>query len=159
MAFITPTVAEFKAYFYRDFPYAGADEQTNFEKIVDADITKAIGQATASFNSALGYGDEGTPAPVMIAFLLLAAHFLVIDIRMSSKGLDSTGEFAISSKSAGNVSVSYQLPDAYAKNVTFQGFAQTQYGQKYLQLSIPLLAGAGARVVWGTTGPYGYAGS
>lgn len=154
-AFVTPTVTEFKDYFFRDFPYAAADDQTNFEKVVDADINKAFGQATATFNPALGYGVD--PA-TKIAYLFLAAHWLVMDIRMSSKGLNSTGEFAIQSKSAGNVSESYQIPDAYAKNPTFQGYAQTQYGQKYLQLSIPLLAGRGASVVFGSTGPYGYGG-
>lgn len=150
MAWTQPTVSEFKAYFFRDFPYAPADAQNDLNKVVDLDIEKAIAQAVACFNSGLGYG---TDANTTIAFLFLAAHWLVMDIRMSGQGLASTGEFAISSKSAGNVSVSYEVPALYRDNAYIQGFTQTKYGQKFLQLSLPLLAGAGARVTFGTTTP------
>lgn len=150
MPWAPPTIAEFKEYFDRDFPYAKEDQQNDLEKIRNKDIQKALDQAAVTFNASLGYG---TDLSTTIAALLLTAHWLVMDIRMAGQGLASQGVFAIASKSAGNVSVSYNLPKQYQDNAWLQGFTNTQYGQKYLQLSMPLLPGAGARVVFGTTTP------
>ena len=66
MTWAAPTVAQFKSYFVRDFPYAPASDAANSEYILDADITKAIAEAGAKFNPGLGYGEDSA---VTMAFM------------------------------------------------------------------------------------------
>lgn len=132
------TLANFKAYFTRDFTYGAASDT-----VQDGDITRAIAEANAQFNAGLFVvGDD-----LEIAFELLTAHVLVRNIQAAGgidkkgRGVRSSGMFAISSKSAGPASVSYQLPTELAESPVLNEYLTTAYGQKYLQLLVPHLSG------------------
>lgn len=133
MAYDYPSVMSFKEYFFRDFPY-GADPDTS---VLDADIEKAFGQARVSFNQNL----FTTQYDFSICFLLLAAHWLVIDLRMASQGLSGAYSWVTTSKSVGSVSEGFQVPQRILDNPEFAMLAQTNYGAKYLQLMMPRLSG------------------
>ncbi len=133
MAYLAPTIAEFKAYFVRDFPY-GTDPTTS---ILDADINKAFGQTNFNISQDM-FATQGN---YQIAYMLLAAHYLVTDLRMSSQGLSGQYSWAESSKSVGSVSQSFAIPQKILDNPFFAMLARTNYGAKYLELIMPLLAG------------------
>lgn len=133
MAYLNPTIPDFKTYFTRDFPY-NADPA---EGVTDGDIGKAYGQVDVNFNPALAK-DQAT---YTILFLLLAAHWLVVDLRMASQGVSSQYAWLVTSKSVGSVSESFQIPERIAANPELAMLTQTGYGAKFLQLILPQLAG------------------
>ncbi len=144
MAYDNPTVNTFKEYFFRDFPY-GSDPETS---VLDQDITKAFGQTNVNINQGL----FSSQTDYSIGYLLLAAHFLVIDLRMSSQGISGAYSWITTSKSVGSVSTSFQIPQRILDNPEFAMLAQTNYGAKYLQLLLPRLSGQMFSVV-GSTRP------
>lgn len=181
----TITVADFKAYFRRDFPYlptyddtklynAGArvyfpdtelfydctengttdippdyvptppaespwtivaDDIDNY--ILDEDITKAFGEAQFNLNQSLFDSD----AQIRIGYYYLTAMYLVHDIRAGQRGISAAPAFNVTSRSVGNVSESYGIPEAYLQNPIFQIYTQSPYGLKYLSLVLPYLVG------------------
>lgn len=133
MAYNNPTIAEFKAYWFRDFPY-GSDPATS---VLDADIVKAFGQTNVNLNQNLFSSQED----YTIGYMLLAAHFLVIDLRMASQGIAGAYSWVTTSKSVGSVSEAFQIPERIMNNPEFAMLAQTNYGAKYLQLLLPRLTG------------------
>lgn len=127
-----PTVADFKAYFTRDFPYGATTAE-----VMDSDITKAFGQTELSIPERL-FDDQ---ASFTIGYLFLAAHWLVTDLRMSSQGIAGKYQFLEASKSVGSVSVSAAIPDSILKNPVYSMYVTTNYGAKYLLLLLPQLVG------------------
>jgi len=142
MAFTNPTVSDFKAYFSRDFPY-GLDNTT----VMDADITKALGQAVFNFNEGL----YGTQEDYSLAFLYLTAHYLVIDLRASSQGIAGKFSWLEQSKGVGSVSTSYGIPQSIMEDPVFSMYSTTNYGAKFLSLLLPSLKGQIFTVLGGTT--------
>lgn len=132
MAFEIPDADDFKDYFTRDFPYGSTDDT-----VQDSDIEKAIGQASFAFNESL----VGTQTEFDIVFLLLTAHYLVVDLRMSSQGIQGQYEWLVTSKSVGSVSVGLSIPDRIMKQPAFAMLSKTPYGAKYLELLLPRLTG------------------
>lgn len=123
-------------------------EDDIFNYVLDSDITKAFAEAQINLNQAL----FGSDAQVELGYLYLTAHYMVMDIRGAQKGIESTGEFAVSGRSVGSVSENYVIPDAY-KDSPFLGYlAKTSYGQKYLSLIMPNLVG-NVNAVCGATNP------
>jgi hypothetical protein len=143
---ITPTLADFKSRFVRDFPYAPATDPANQDYVMDADITSAITQATATFNTAIGAADTAKTE----MFLLLSAFFLVENLKTAQGGINSQAQFLAQSKSIGGVSVSYQIPENIAKDPVLSRFASNGYGMQYLTIVLPFLVG-GMFVVEGAT--------
>jgi hypothetical protein len=135
MSWTAPTVAQFKAQFYRDFPYAPATDLQNLDYVIDQDITNAITEALQNFNCAL-FGDNTT-----IIFLYLAAHTLVSNIRNSSMGLSSQAKFPLESSSVGGVSIANNINERFASDPIFAGYLTTGYGKKYLDLVYPYTIG------------------
>lgn len=133
MTFLNPTVADFKDYFTRDFPY-GSDPQTS---VLDSDIAKAYGQVNFSINP----GRFSKQEDYTLGYLWLAAHWLVTDLRASSQGIAGRYNWLEASKGVGNVNSSYSIPQRILDNPTFSMLTQTQYGAKYLQLLLPGLTG------------------
>jgi len=144
LAYNNPTVDEFKAYWFRDFPY-GTDANTS---VLDADITKAFGQTNVNMNQNLFSSQED----YTIGYMLLAAHFLVIDLRMASQGIAGAYSWITTSKAVGSVSESFQIPQRILDNPEFAMLSQTNYGAKYLQLLLPRLTGQMFNV-YGSTRP------
>lgn len=137
MAFTTPTVADFKAKFFRDFSYAHADAQNNLDFVVDLDITNAISQALLNFNEGLLADDDAAE----LAFLYLAAFFLVSNLQNSSQGIGAQMKFPINSKSVGGVSLSYSIPERYTKDPVISLYTTNGYGMMYLSMILPCLTG------------------
>lgn len=105
--------------------------------ILDADIERAFAEAKIGLNQALFTSDEN----IKIGFLYLTAHYLVYDLRAALSGVSGRGAFAVQSRSVGNVSESYGIPQAYLDNPTYQFYTNSPYGLKYLSLVLPLLVG------------------
>jgi len=133
MKYANPTIQEFKEYWSRDFPYSTDPK----EGVTDSDIAKAFTQANFSINENL----FGNQVDYTTAYMLLAAHYLVIDIRLATQGLNSTYQWAVASKSVGSVSESYAIPTKFQNSPYLTMLSQTGYGGKYLQLILPLMVG------------------
>lgn len=145
MAFQNPTIAEFQAYFNRDFPYGNADLTT----VNDTDIQKALIQTQNTLNIRLfpnqNIFTQGS--------LLLSAHFLVENLRTSAQGIAGKFPWLDASKSAGGVSNTFQIPDRILENPELAILADTRYGTQFLYLVLPLLSGVMFSVQGGTIGP------
>lgn len=133
MAYVNPTVQDFQNYFVRDFPF-GIDPNTC---ILDSDITKAFGQTEFNINPSL----FSTQTNYTTAYLFLAAHYLVVDIRMSSQGISGQYSFLEQSKSVGSVSQSSAIPQRILDNPYIAMLMKTNYGAKYIELILPQLCG------------------
>ena len=142
MAAIMPpaTVAQFKARFARDFKYT-----TGTEGVQDNDIASAFTDAVSLFNGKLwdttaqasGWSDQQN------AFMLLAAHFLVVNIETAGgltaekdagEGATNVGEGVVQSKSVGGVTESYAFPKYITEDAILSQFLRTQYGIRYAQM-------------------------
>lgn len=151
------TVEEFKSYFVRDFPYGPGTD-----KVMDADVDRALNEALSVFNAALWTTEEKP-----VAFRYAAAHFLVRNIQAAGglsgpgaaggpggggSGASNQGRGPIASKSVGAVSLNYQLPPGLAESAILSQFLTTDYGIRYLQMAAPRLIG-GVSVVQGPRDP------
>lgn len=137
MSWTQPTATDFKAYFTRDFKYAPTDAPTNLDFVCDTDINKAIDQAAANFNMCL----FSTDSQKTIAFMFLAAFYMVYDFQTSAQGLASLSNFPVSSKSVGGVSVGYTIPERFSKDPIVSMYSMNGYGMKYLSLVLPRIVG------------------
>jgi hypothetical protein len=126
MAYDPVTVDDFKAFFVRDFPY-GTDPAKN---VLDADITKALATAGINFNEALWSSQEQFD----IAYLNLAAHYLVQSLRASSSGINSQWAGNTQSKGVGSVNESYVMPERVQNSPFLAGLYTTMYGKTYVDL-------------------------
>lgn len=133
MTYEYPSVSDFREYFQRDFPF-GTDPKCS---VLDFDITKAFGQAKFNFNPDLFCSQE----QFTIGFLYLTAHYLCVDFRASSQGINGQFAWLEQSKSVGDVSQSFQIPDRILADPYMAMLTQTNYGAKYLQLLLPQLCG------------------
>jgi hypothetical protein len=139
MAF-PPTASDFKARFVRDFLYGvGSDAVTN------GDITNALSDAIPLFNQSLW----SSPTETSTAFLFLAAHLLVLNLRPAGglaavnvgKGARSGAGGVVISKGVGSVSLSYSIPMRVQNSPILSQFMRTDYGQRYLSMLAPRLIG------------------
>lgn len=133
MSYENPSVADFKEFFSRDFPY-GSDPDTS---VLDSDITKAFTMTNVNLNQDL-FGDQGT---YNIAYYLLSAHYLVTNLQASSQGINGQFNFSEAGKSVGNVSQQFSIPQRLLDNPYFSFLMKTNYGAQYLQLVLPQLSG------------------
>lgn len=133
MAFTAPTIAQFQAQFIRDFPY-GTDPNIS---VLDGDIINAFNLVDISINPAL-WSDQTS---YQIAYGYLAAHFLVLNLRASSQGLNGQYNWDQNSKSVGSVTESFTIPQRIIDNPDFMAYTKTNYGAMYLNLVWPLLVG------------------
>ena len=139
---VTPPVdaARFKDEFDRDFQYG-----SGLDKVRDKDINRALTEANALFNAALWATDE----ELQSAYLYLSAHFLVMNLQVAgglrkkgkSLGAKNRGGGVIQSKSVGQVSVNFTVPDFVTNDATLSQLLRTDYGMKYVQLLAPRLVG------------------
>ncbi len=141
MAYTNPDVTNFKDYFNRDFPYG-----VTVNEVMDADIVKAETQASIFINQCL-FGDQGT---YDIGFLLLSAHYLVMNLRASSQGVAGKYPWLQTGKSVGSVSESFAIPERIEGNAEYTFLCQTNYGAQFLFMVLPQLSGAVFAVFGGT---------
>ena len=76
-----------------------------------------------------------------VGYLLLSAHYLVMNLRASSQGINGQFAWLEQSKSVGSVSAAYGIPQRIMDNPEFAVFTKTNYGAQYLALLLPQLAG------------------
>lgn len=133
MAYVNPQVPDFKNQFVRDFPY-GTDIET---QVLDVDITSALQATNFNINQCL-FADQGT---YTYGYLLLAAHYLVVNLRNSSQGINGQFNFLQAGKSVGSVSESFSIPERILANPYWAMLTKTNYGAEYLQLLLPQLTG------------------
>lgn len=131
--YTAPTIAQFKTQFIRDFPY-GTDPNVS---VLDVDVLNAFNLVDITINQALW--DNQTQ--FQIGYGYLAAHFLVLNLRASSQGLNGQYTFLQNSKSVGSVSESFTIPQRVIDNPDFAQYFKTNYGAMYMQLVWPQLAG------------------
>lgn len=149
--FVPPTIAQFKAQFLRDFPYAPGElandttDATLRKYIINQDIQNAINDAVVDFNEDL-FSVNATQI-----FYYLAAHYLVDNIRNSSMGLNSQAKFPLESSSVGGVSINNSLCERLTQDANFAKYLTTGYGKKYLTLAYPYTVGAGIQTLPGRT--------
>jgi hypothetical protein len=133
MSYNNPAVADFKNQFIRDFPY-GTDPSVS---VLDQDIAGAFLFTNMSINQDL-WPDQGS---YTLGYLLLTAHYMVLNLRSSSQGLNGQFNWAQTQKAVGAVSESFQIPQRVIDNPELMLLTKTNYGATYLQLILPLLAG------------------
>lgn len=141
MAYTNPSVTDFKTYFFRDFPYG-----STMSTVQDQDITNALADASYNLNSGL----FGSQAKYTAGYLLLAAHYLVTNLRASSQGVAGNYSWLEASKSVGSVSQAFSIPERILANPEFAMLSKTSYGAKYLLMVLPLLSGQIFTVCGGT---------
>lgn len=144
MAYTAPTVADFQAQYARDFPY-GTDPAV---AVIDSDITNAFNLTDITINQALW----DSQMAYTIGYLYLSAHFMVLNLRESSQGLNGQWNWAQNSKAVGAVSEGFTIPQRIIDNPDFMAYTKTNYGAMYLNLLWPQLAGQ-MFTVCGTTLP------
>ncbi len=115
----------------------GSGDETDTQKVTDTDIAKAMLEARQNFNRAI----MGDKADTDLCFLYLTAHYLCMDLRGAMQGIWSQYNWGTQSKSVGNVSESYAIPDAVKNNPALMYYTTTSYGAKYLSLIWPRLIG------------------
>ena len=109
---------------------------SNVGLVCDLDITNAYAEACITFNDTLFVADDD----MILGYLYLSAHYLVNDL--NAGGLDSGGTTGLAnSRSVGNVSESYSIPQAYLDSIIYSFYAKSSYGLKYLNMIVPRLAG------------------
>lgn len=147
--FIQPTVSDFKTQFFRDFPYQDPALPPNLDAFIqDQDITNAFTATNVNFNQGL-FADQPSYS---LGYLLLSAHYLVLNIRQSSQGLSGQFNFTQASKGAGNVNEAFSIPQRILDNPEFAMLAKTNYGAQFLLLILPQLSGQIFNV-YGSTRP------
>lgn len=123
-----------------------SDDVDNY--ISDEDIEIAFGEAKLLFNQTL----FDTDANITLGYLYLTAHYLVNDLRAGLGGISATGAFPVNSRSVGNTSESYSIPESYLKDPALSFYTSTTYGMKYLSMILPLMRG-NVNAVIGATQP------
>lgn len=142
--FLNPTVQEFKDAYSRDFRF-GTDPNTS---VLDSDIVKAFNMANCAINQGL-FCDQGC---YTISYLSLAAHFLTMNLRASSQGINGQYSFLTQSKSVGSVAEAYAIPQRILDNPLFSMYTKTNYGAQFLMSVLPMLSGV-AFSIEGVTNP------
>jgi Protein of unknown function (DUF4054) len=138
-----PTVAQFKTQFTRDFPYGNTTDS-----VMTVDINNAFNFVTPNINQSL-FSDQAT---YTLAYLLLAAHYLVLNLRASSQGISGQYNFLQGSKGVGAVAESFNIPQRILDNPDLAMLCKTNYGAMYVQMVIPLLSGQ-MMAIYGGTNP------
>lgn len=131
--FTFPQVPQFKQYFIDDFPY-GTDPKTQFP---DYRILNAMQLCGLAFFNPIFFPEQQS---FNNGFLLLSAHYMVMNIRRASQGMKGQFGFLQQSKSAG-VSVSNAIPQRILDNPDFAWLCQTNYGAEFLHIILPQLSG------------------
>lgn len=144
MAYTAPTIQAFKAQFVRDFRY-GTDINEN---VIDSDIANAFNVVDTMINQSLWSNQTS----YQIAYLYLAAHYMCLNLRSSSQGINGQYNWAQNSKAVGGITESFTIPQRIIDNPDFMAYTKTNYGAFYLNMLWPKLAGQ-MFTVYGRTKP------
>jgi hypothetical protein len=141
------TIADFKAFFIRDFVYYSAPGCPK-EAVTDTDLTRCFLEASINFNESLFPNQD----QLKVAYLYLAAHYLCVDTQVAAQGVNSVGYAPVSARTVGQITESYHNPDWLMRDPVLSMYVTTRYGLEYLSIIRPLLIG-NAVVYQGATTP------
>lgn len=135
MGWPNPTVQNFQAQYFRDFPYGLSNG--DLTTVQDADIQAAINKTALFINPAL-YTNQ---AAYNNGFLALSAHYLVLSLRASSQGIAGQWPWMVTSKGVGGVSEGITIPEWVLRNPMWSVLTTTNYGMDFLFGVLPNLVG------------------
>ena len=116
----------------------GSGSATDMTRVRDRDIQNAINDAKQNFNE--GLFDNQTD--YARAFCYLAAHYLVERLLAAGEGFRSRFNWLTTSKSAGELSEAYGVPESVLQNPFAAMISKTRYGALYLSIVYPLTIGS-----------------
>ena len=139
MLYPNPGIGDFQNRWFRDFPFDSLTAPTwNIDQVlIPADILNAFLNVNVMIKTTL----FTTQSAYTQGYFLLAAHYLCINSVRASQGINGQYNELQASKGVGPVSESFQIPELWAKNPLFSGWAKTNYGRDYLNMIIPNLSG------------------
>lgn len=116
----------------------GLGDDTDEKKVTDYDIV-------AAFNAARAFNMTQSLLPSQqtftYAYNLLTAHYLCENLQAAGLGLGGKAEWVTNSKTVGNVTESYSIPDRILKSPYLSKISKTTYGAQFLELMSPQLIG------------------
>ncbi len=115
----------------------GAGDESDLNLVRDDDIEQAQADASFNVNQELFDSQGGWNR----AFNYLTAHYLVEKLLAAGEGLASQYNWLTASKSVGDVSESFVIPDRIKDDPMLAAFSKTRYGAMYLSIISPLLIG------------------
>ncbi len=116
----------------------GVGDNTDPKKVTDYDIAKAM-RAAMTFNMTGALW--GSQAAYTYAYNLLIAHYLCENAQASGAGLGGQADWIRNSKTVGDVTESFSIPERVMKSVYLSKFSKTTYGSQFLELASPSLIG------------------
>ena len=121
------------------------DETANLSDVVlDADIERAMGEASFKFNHGLFTEEKGK-----LIFLYLTMFFVVYDRQMASAGVNGNSAAGpVLSRTVGKMSVSYMESKLYKNYPSYEFLSSNDYGRKAFNLLMPYLRG-NVRILFG----------
>lgn len=134
LGYNNPAVSDFQNQFVRDFPY-GTDPKVS---VLASDIATAFQAVNMTINPSM-WQDQGS---YTYGYLLLTAHFLVLNLRASSQGLNGQWNWLQNTKSVASISEGFEIPDRVKQNPDFMQYYKTNYGAQYMNLLWPQIGGA-----------------
>lgn len=116
----------------------GTGDNTIVSKVTDYDIAKAL-RAAIQFN--MSQAIWGSQAAFTYAYCLLTAHYLCENAIASGAGLGGQSEWVRNSKTVGDVTDSFNIPDRVMRSPFLSKISKTTYGSQFLELISPVLVG------------------
>ena len=113
------------------------EEITIDDFILDADIEKAMREASNKFNPSL----FGSIEDRKLAFSYLTAFFLVYDLQMAKDGTNSSWSNPVVKREVGKMAVWYQVPEEMKNYPSYSFLSRNKYGLKYFELIRAKLTG------------------
>lgn len=112
--------------------------------ILDADILRAMGEASFKFNVNMFDEEKGK-----LIFTYLTMFFLVYDRQMAASGMNGNSAAGpVVSRTVGKMSVSYMESKLFKNYPSYEFLSTNDYGRKAFNLMMPYLRG-GVRILWG----------
>lgn len=116
--------------------------------ILDADIIRAMGEASFKFNPGMFKEEKGK-----LIFLYLTMFFLVYDRQMASSGMNgNSASGPVVHRTVGKMSVTYMESKLFSKYPSYEFLASNDYGRKAFNLIAPYLRGNVRILRGGSTG-------
>lgn len=120
------------------------DNEDLTDWVLDADITRAMGEAAFKYNQRLF-----TPEKGKMIFLYLTMFFLVYDRQMAANGANGNSAAGpVIHRTVGKMSVTYMQSTLYKSNPSYEFLSSNEYGKKAFALMSPYLRG-GVRIMHG----------
>lgn len=105
--------------------------------ILDADILRAMGEASFKFNMSLFPKNRQE-----VIFLYLTMFFLVYDRQAAASGLNGNSAAGpVIHRTVGKMSVTYMESTLYKSNPSYEFLSSNEYGKKAYNLMAPFLRG------------------